>query len=110
MSETIGLAHEIWAAAQTDPGEGIEDAVSRIEAMIVAYKRSPLVWNKCSDRMPEPGCEVLVWKDSQRWPAWRNSHALVAYLDSLGDWWEERHPSHQPLIGVIAWAEIDIPE
>ena len=29
-----GLAHEIWAAAQTAPGEGIEDAVERIAALL----------------------------------------------------------------------------
>lgn len=28
------LAHEIWAAAQTAPGEGIEDAVERIAALL----------------------------------------------------------------------------
>jgi len=27
------LAHEIWAAAQTAPGEGIEDAVERVAAL-----------------------------------------------------------------------------
>src|SRR5690606_18778274 len=28
------LAHEIWAAAQTAPGEGIEDAVERVAALL----------------------------------------------------------------------------
>ena len=28
------LAHEIWAAAQTAPGEGIDDAVERIAALL----------------------------------------------------------------------------
>ena len=28
------LAHEIWAASQTVPGEGIEDAVERIAALL----------------------------------------------------------------------------
>ena len=28
------LAHEIWAAAQTVPGEGIEDAVERVAALM----------------------------------------------------------------------------
>ncbi|MDF0501581.1 hypothetical protein POK33_12720 [Burkholderia cenocepacia] len=33
-----GLAHELWAAAQLAPGEGIEDGVRRIEAIV---SRSP---------------------------------------------------------------------
>lgn len=33
-----GIAHELWAAAQLAPGEGIEDGVRRIEAII---SRSP---------------------------------------------------------------------
>jgi len=31
------LAHEIWAAAQTAPGEGIEDAVERVAALLDRY-------------------------------------------------------------------------
>ena len=31
-------AHEIWAAAQLAPGEGIEDGVSRIEALIASSR------------------------------------------------------------------------
>lgn len=31
---TDGLAHELWAMAQTLPGEGIEDAVARIAARL----------------------------------------------------------------------------
>jgi len=31
------LAHEIWAAAQTTPGEGIEDAVERVAALLARY-------------------------------------------------------------------------
>lgn len=33
-----GLAHEVWSAAQLAPGEGIEDAVQRIDAIL---SRSP---------------------------------------------------------------------
>lgn len=31
------VAHEIWAAAQTGPGEGIEDAAARIVAILTQY-------------------------------------------------------------------------
>lgn len=31
------LAHEIWAAAQTAPGEGIEDAVERVADLLASY-------------------------------------------------------------------------
>lgn len=31
------LAHAIWAAAQTSPGEGIEDAVERVAALLARY-------------------------------------------------------------------------
>lgn len=35
MNKTLtDLAHEIFAAAQTAPGEGIEDAAARIEALL----------------------------------------------------------------------------
>lgn len=66
-------------------------------------------WIKCEDRLPEPGTEVLVWIDGHRGPSWRNNYALVAYLTQNGSWTEERHPSHI-LVGVVMWAEIEIPE
>lgn len=72
--------------------------------------RHALEWHKCRDRMPPAQVEVLVWIDGHRGPAWRNNHALVAYCDLKGDWWEERHPSRRPLVGVIAWAHIGEPE
>lgn len=34
---SVDLAHEIWAAAQTAPGEGIEDAVERVAALLARY-------------------------------------------------------------------------
>lgn len=33
-ADTTGLAHEIWAVAQLAPGEGIEDGVARIAALL----------------------------------------------------------------------------
>lgn len=50
-----------------------------------------------------PMVEVLVKVDGHRGPLWRNTHLLVAYQDRLGNWWEERHPSREPLFGVLAW-------
>ena len=67
-------------------------------------------WINCSDALPKPMEEVLVWVDGARGPSWRNNHALVAYLSYAGNWFEERHPSIEPLQGVIKWAEIVIPE
>lgn len=82
-------------------------AVGQVEPPV---RHLPLVWHKFRDRMPPAEEEVLVWIDGHRGPAWRNNHALVAYCDTKGDWWEERHPSRRPLVGVIAWAHIDEPE
>ncbi|MDR8027028.1 hypothetical protein KPA93_27820 [Burkholderia cenocepacia] len=42
MSKTLtDLAHEIYAAAQTAPGEGIEDAARRIEAILATQQPEP---------------------------------------------------------------------
>ncbi|MDN7490525.1 transcriptional regulator [Burkholderia sp. AU45274] len=42
MNKTLtNLAHEIYAAAQTSPGEGIEDAAARIEALLAAQQPEP---------------------------------------------------------------------
>ena len=66
-------------------------------------------WTPIKDALPEPMCEVLVWVDGHRGPAWKNNHALDAYLGTDGNWWEERHPSKEPLIGVFLWKDIGIP-
>jgi hypothetical protein len=66
-------------------------------------------WINIKDELPECGIEVLVWINGHRNPAWRNNYALVAYFEG-GKFWEERHPSKEPLIGIIKWAEIKIPE
>jgi hypothetical protein len=34
----------------------------------------------------------------------------VAYCDQEGNWWEERHPSTEPLAGVIGWAYFEGPQ
>jgi len=36
VTKKSGDAHEIWAAAQLTPGEGIEDGVARVEALLDA--------------------------------------------------------------------------
>ncbi|WP_256097487.1 hypothetical protein [Burkholderia cenocepacia] len=42
MNRTLtDLAHEIYAAAQTAPGEGIEDAARRIEALLATQQPEP---------------------------------------------------------------------
>ena len=62
-------------------------------------------WALCSEKLPEPYKEKQVWVEGHRGPNWRNNHHLVAYCDSNGEWWEERHPSEEPL-PVIAWGEL----
>jgi hypothetical protein len=67
-------------------------------------------WQRVADGLPPVGEEVLVWIDGHRGPAWRNNHALVAYRESNGGWYQERHREAPPLVGVIYWKYIDIPE
>lgn len=69
-----------------------------------------MIWNDCKLSLPEPMTEVLVWIDGHRGPSWKNNHALVAYMAPTGEWFEERHPSRDPLVGVIAWTPILDPD
>jgi len=62
-------------------------------------------WINCKEKLPPIGEEVLVWVDGHRGPAWKNNHALVAYRNTNGNWYEERHHDH-PLYGVLKWTEI----
>lgn len=66
-------------------------------------------WTLVDAGLPEPLEEVLVWIDGYRGSSWRNNHALVAYVDGSGDWWEERLPSAHPL-AVLKWTRIDPPK
>jgi len=69
-----------------------------------------MIWNDCKLCKPEPMTEVLVWIDGKRGSSWKNNHAMVAYMAPTGEWFEERHPSRDPLVGVIAWAPILDPD
>lgn len=60
------LAHEIWAAAQTPPSEGIEDAVERIIALLERYGvQSPDA--ACGTRVNTSVEHGLDTPDAQRW-------------------------------------------
>ena len=65
-------------------------------------------WRSVRHVLPDVREEVLVWVDGHRGPSWRNNHALVAYRDALGSWWEERHAA-APLIGVLYWHPLPAP-
>lgn len=65
-------------------------------------------WIDCKDELPPKGKEVLVWVDGHRGPSWSNNYALVAFRETNGKWYEERH-NPEPLIGVIKWTEIVTP-
>lgn len=67
-------------------------------------------WINVMEELPPVMEEVLVWVDGHRGPAWRNNHALVAYRDEKGRWFEERHHNYEPLVGVTKWTRIEIPE
>lgn len=66
-------------------------------------------WIDVKKSLPPFYTEVLVWIDGHRGPSWRNNHALVAYLNKDGKWFEERH-SDKELIGVIKWTKIQNPK
>jgi len=66
-------------------------------------------WHDITESKPPSGEEVLVWIDGHRSAAWRNNYALVAYYEN-GDFWEERHHSQYPLVGVMKWAKIPTPK
>lgn len=52
----LDLCHEIWAAAQTVPGEGIEDAVERI-ARVLCGSATVRVPREPTEAMLEAGDE-----------------------------------------------------
>ena len=46
MYNDIVDSHELWAAAQLAPGEGIEDGVDRIDSLIADSVRDAARWRK----------------------------------------------------------------
>lgn len=50
-----GIAHEIWATAQLNPQEGIEDGVCRIETLLIANFKRPS--NTQTDTNPCDHCD-----------------------------------------------------
>ena len=52
------LAHEIWAAAQTAPGEGIEDAVERVADLLA---REAVKVNTCESRASTHADDCWSW-------------------------------------------------
>jgi hypothetical protein len=102
------IAKSAWEAAT------VNSAAMNGAALIFCSSREGTMdeWIKIDDPMasaPPPLTEVLVWIDGHRGPSWRNNHHLVAYQDTHGGWWEERHPSDEPLNGVIAWMPLPDP-
>jgi len=68
-----------------------------------------MAWIRCSERVPEPETEVLVYVDGHRGPSWSNNHCLVAYWAPWADeWYEERH-SETWLVGVTHWQPLPEP-
>ena len=64
------------------------------------------VWIPVTERMPPQGDEVLVLVDGHRGPSWSNRYPLVAYRTFSRQWYEERHPDAEPVVGVTHWMPI----
>lgn len=67
-----------------------------------------MTWIDVKERLPEPFEEVCVWVNGKRGANWRDNHHLVAYMSLTGKFWEERHPSDDPL-PVVAWQPLPPP-
>lgn len=59
------------------------------------------MWIDIKKQKPKPLQEVLVWVNGHRGPAWSNNYALVAFMLSNGEFFEERHNTE--VIGVTHW-------
>lgn len=66
-------------------------------------------WKNIKYFKPEPFTEVLVLISGHRTSNWSNTYTLVAFLNDLGNW-QQWQQGGQPIEGVIAWTEINIPE
>lgn len=111
-SEALSLAAETFQkyaelhAAKNTP-EGDEKAASNrllSEKMTVAIMSE--AWNNPKLVLPPPFTEVVIKVEGRRNPMWRNTYCLVVYRNEKGEWFEERHPSEEPIVGVIGWKEI----
>ena len=67
------------------------------------------MWNDIKQALPPLETEVLVWVNGHRGPAWANNYALVAYRHPDGNFYQERHPYAEPIVGVLYWREIEKP-
>ena len=61
-----------------------------------------MTWRRCSEEMPEPGTEVLVWLAN-------NCGAAVAYLDKCG-WYDSRNDDRPIRTRVLFWQPITPPD
>jgi len=63
-AEPSDMAHEIWAAAQLAPGEGIVDGAARVEALLSRYGRPAGDAQPVADHKfyPHPGYRAFCQK------------------------------------------------
>lgn len=95
-------AHEIWAAAQLSPGEGIEDGAARIQALIEADHRDALRFRKLNALLQKAydgnpldlnglsvSCSMLSgWRDTRQVRAeliWQDTRDEPLGLDEVLD-------------------------
>ena len=95
----------LHTAKQTEDGD-VKASANECLANTMAQALSACSWNNPKLTLPHPYEEVLVKIDGKRNPMWRNNYCLVAYCNEKGEWFEERHPSKDPIVGVIGWKEI----
>lgn len=111
-ANTTGLAHEIWAAAQLTPSEGIEDGAARVEALLVANSvteagpaDAPPAWPKDAAEVRQfmgTNCEVMQWAVDEQTPSDDDRYQLTAHdFLSAVDWWAD-HPHYQPEADALA--------
>ena len=98
------------------PDETLAHILSRLSLMdqmwLTTYieyaKVNTPIWINIEDELPEYHKEVLVEVDGHRGPSWRNNHMLVAFLAIDNKFYEERHPSDEPL-SVTHWTSLPEP-
>lgn len=112
-AEIEALAHEIWAAAQLAPGEGIVDGVARVEALLLKTAHPAITHcDNCGcdwlDNGLNPvGCPYCkqsteierLWAELENW---KESFCQAAsraerLAEALHGWWKARRP--------VGWTE-----